>query len=202
LSPARGLSVSLSQLNIWNSIPDSMERIGGNKSLKWEQSAKLASRLTADGDVVATLTWAKNWGSLATAESAAGEWTLKRLGFLRPRITLRKTGSKSDYAVLSMNWGGGGHVAFSDGGIFELTRSGFWNPAWVVLDSSGGSFLSLKPDSGWRKKRADVKILSASIPEGKSELLAILAWYVVLLISDYDYDGGGATAAVMASSGF
>jgi hypothetical protein len=32
-------------------------------------------------------------------------------------------------------------------------------------------------------------------------LLAILGWYVIILISDYDYDGGGSVAAVMAASG-
>ena len=201
MNPARGISVSLSQLNIRSSIPNSMKRIGASKSLKWEQTGKLSSRLTADGDVVATLAWAKSWGSLATAETAAGEWTLKRLGFLRPRVTLREAGSESDYAVLSMNWAGDGRVAFSDLETFQLARSGFWNPEWVMLDSSGGAILSLKPDSGWRKKTADVRILSPSISD-KSELLAILAWYIVLLISDYDYDGGGATAAVMAASGF
>jgi hypothetical protein len=30
---------------------------------------------------------------------------------------------------------------------------------------------------------------------------AILSWYVIILISDYDYDGGGSIAAVRVASG-
>ena len=56
-------------------LPKSMKSLddAGLKSLKWEQSGKLASRLVAEGQTVATLTWAKSWGSLATGESADGE---------------------------------------------------------------------------------------------------------------------------------
>jgi hypothetical protein len=83
------------------------------KSLKWEQSGKLASRLVADGQTIATLSWAKSWGSLATGESAEGEWTFKRIGFLRPRVTVRETGSDADLAVFSISWTGDGTVVFS-----------------------------------------------------------------------------------------
>ena len=181
----------------------SLDAIGAD-SLRWEQSGKLESRLSADGEVAATLKWAKSWGSLATAESSDGEWTLKRAGFLRPRVTLRKIGSDSDFAVLAMNWAGEGQIAFSDSEVLQFKRSGFWNPEFSMLDSNGTRLLLLKPDSGWKRKRkAAVEISNvAGSSRNKMALLAIIAWYVVLLISEYDYDGGGATAAVMAASGF
>src|SRR6266849_9596869 len=77
-------------------------------------AGKLASRLLADGEVAATLTWARSWGSLATGKSGGSEWTFKRLGFLRPRVTVRGTGSDSNLAVLSINWAGEGA-----GGVFR-----------------------------------------------------------------------------------
>jgi hypothetical protein len=172
-----------------------------SKTLTWEQSGKLASKLSADGEVAATLTWARSWGSLATGKSGDSEWTFKRLGFLRPRVTVRETSSDSNLAVLSINWAGEGAVVFSDGETFQFKRSGFWHPEWAMLDSRGMRVFLLRPDSGWRKKRADVEFRGAAAPIKRTLLLAILAWYVIILISDYDYDGGGSVAAVMAASG-
>jgi hypothetical protein len=171
------------------------------KSLKWEQTGKLASRLVADGQTIATLSWAKSWGSLATGESAEGEWTFKRIGFLRPRVTVRETGSDADLAVFSISWTGDGTVVFSDVEIFQFKRSGFWHPEWSMSDSKGARQLLLRPDVGWKKKKADVEIDRSAISNKRTTLLAILGWYVIILVSDYDYDGGGSTAAVMAAMG-
>lgn len=172
-----------------------------SKSLTWEQSGKLASRLVVGGETVATLTWAKSWGSLATGESADGEWTLKRSGFLRPRVTVRENGADSNLAVLSIGWAGEGALVFSDGETFQLKRSGFWHPEWSILDSTGRRLLLLKPDLGWKKKQALVEVEDAAAVSKRTSLLAIVGWYVIILISDYDYDGGGSVAAVMAASG-
>jgi hypothetical protein len=186
---------------MWTFLPRCMKGLddASRKSLRWEQSGKLTSRLVADGQTLATLTWAKSWGSLAKGESAHGEWTFKRLGFLRPRVTVREAGSDSDLAVLSINWAGEGAVVFSDGETLQFARSGFWHPEWSMLDSTGGRLLSLKPDAGWKRKKADVEIEGASLGE-RPLLLAILGWYTIILISDYDYDVGGAVA-VMAATG-
>ena len=54
---------------------------------------------------------------------------------------------------------------------------------------------------GWKKKKADVEIDRSAISNKRTTLLAILGWYVIILVSDYDYDGGGSTAAVMAAMG-
>ena len=172
-----------------------------SKALKWEQSGKLASRLSADGEVAATLTWARSWGSLATGKSGDSEWTFKRLGFLRPRVTVREVGSDSNLAVLSLNWVGEGAVVFSDGEAFQFKRSGFWHPEWAMLDSRGVRVFLLRPDSGWRKRKADIEFPGEAALGNRALLLAILGWYVIILISDYDYDGGGSFAAVMAASG-
>jgi hypothetical protein len=150
------------------------------KSLKWEQSDKMASRLVADGQIVATLTWAKSWGSLATGESADGEWTLKRLGFLRPKVSVRENGSDSNLAVLSINWVGEGAVVFSDGEVFQFKRSGFWHPEWSMCNSRGQRLFLLKPDVGWKEMKADVEIEGAPILSKRTSILAILAWYVVI----------------------
>ncbi len=171
-----------------------------SKTLEWEQSGKLASRLVDDGEVAATLTWARGWGSLAIGKSGDSERTFERLGFLRPRETVREAGSEPNLAVLSINWAGEVAVVFSDGETFQFKRSGFRHPEWAMLDSRGVGVFLPRPDSSWRKK-ADVEIRGALVPSRRTPLLAILGWYVIILASDYDYDGGGSVAAVMAASG-
>jgi hypothetical protein len=54
---------------------------------------------------------------------------------------------------------------------------------------------------GLEKEEADVEIRGASAPSERNLLLAVLGWCVIILISDYDCDGGGTVAAVMAASG-
>jgi hypothetical protein len=51
------------------------------------------------------------------------------------------------------------------------------------------------------KKKADVEIENSTILNKRILLLTILSWYVIILISDYDYDGGGSIAAMMAATG-
>ncbi len=65
--------------------------------------------------VIATLTRPKLFGSLAVAELPDGSWTMKRAGFLQPRVTVRRQGSDEDYAVFRPRWTGSGDIEFSDG---------------------------------------------------------------------------------------
>ena len=90
---------------------------------------------------------------------------------------------------------------FSDGETFQFKRSGLWQPEWSMVDSRGMGMLLLRRDSGWKKNKADVEIWGASIPSKRALLLAILGWYVMIQIPDYDYDGGASMAAAMAASG-
>src|SRR5579871_3788918 len=54
-------------------------------------------------------------GSLARGETASGEWTFKREGFLHPRITVRKTGVDCNYGALSLSANGNGKLSLSGG---------------------------------------------------------------------------------------
>ena len=93
---------------------------------------------------------------------------IQALGFLRPRVTVRETGSDSNLAVLSINWTGEGAVVFSDGETFQFKRSGFWHPEWAMLDSRGLRVFLLRPDSGWRKKKADLEFRGAAPSSGRT----------------------------------
>ena len=54
-------------------------------ALKWVQPRARSPffELRSDDDVVATLSWEKTFGTLATAQTAEKTWTFKRVGFFR-----------------------------------------------------------------------------------------------------------------------
>ena len=60
-------------------------------ALRWirEREHPDAFSLMTGDRTVAVLEWAERGASLATLKSAAGEWTMKRGGFLNPHITVR-----------------------------------------------------------------------------------------------------------------
>jgi hypothetical protein len=161
------------------------------RALRWISSGKLESKLMADGRIIGILSWSNGTGSLATAESAEGRWTLKRAGFLRPRITAHEVGSESDYAVVLMGMGGDGALRLSGGQLFQFQRSGFWHPELNVLDDRSRTVIRLKIDRGRPEEEASVEIeeKNASRYAQNISFLAILGWYIVLLTSNYDSDG-------------
>ncbi len=157
-----------------------------SKSFEWTRSGKV-STLASDGQVYATVTWVKVWGSLAIGESADGRWTLKRVGFLRPRVTVRSEGSHSDLAVVTMDFGGGGKVAFSDASAFTFRRMGFWRPVLSLEDSTGRKVFTLTPSSRLGKRGATLKLEEeAARSSWRTSLLAVVAWYIGVLVTEYD----------------
>jgi hypothetical protein len=181
-----------------------MNRLSSTKSASfaWAKTGKLSWSLLSDGRTYATIKWAKRWGSLATGESADGKWTLKRAGFVKPRVTVRQAGSDSEVAVVQMDWSGGGLVTFSEGVRYQLRKAGFWKPEWVLFDSYERKIMVLKPHLGVRSAGASLEIQDGAVRSSwRASLLAIIAWYLSVLVSQYDYDGGASAAAVMAAIG-
>ena len=175
-----------------------MERLTSTKSttFEWTKSGKV-STLTSDGHVYAKVAWVKSWGSLATGESADGRWTLKRVGFLRPRVTVRIEGSQSDLAVGAMVWNGGGTVAFSDASSFSFRRVGFWHPEMVLADSMKSEVFKMTPSSGLVKQGATLELENeAARSSWRTSLLAIVGWYLSVLVAEYDQN-----VALIAAAG-
>ena len=174
-----------------------MERLPSTKSttFEWAKAGRV-STLTSDGRVYAKVTWASNWGSLATGESGDGRWTLKRVGFLRPRITVRIEGSQTDLAVVTMDWNGGGNVAFSDASAFSFKRVGFWHPELVLADSVGSKIFTMKPSSGVGRMGATLDLENEAVRSSwRTSLLAIVGWYLSVLVAEYDQSAALAAAA-------
>ena len=106
-----------------------------DQGLTWVKPRALRAeyQLIADGKALASLRWEKALGSLARAEAADGRWTFKRVGFLRPRVTVRAEGSVADVAMLEP---GTGILQFSDGHTYHWVYHQL--PGWGVGVCLGG----------------------------------------------------------------
>ncbi len=154
---------------------------------KWHQPEALQRfhRMTVDGQEAAILRFVKNWGgSLATAECAQGSWTLKRSGFLSPRITVRETGSESDLAVFNPKWTGGGQLQLASGRRYVLKSLSFWGGDWAFEDDRSVPVLTLHGPHGFLKNSGEITVNAAAADPAELTLLAVLIWYVRLLMNE------------------
>ncbi len=117
------------------------EVIGGE--LEWVQPSawKMQYELRAGEEIVATLRFRSSFGSFATAESADGCWTFKRVGFWQTRGTIRGCESENELATFKNNtWSGGGTLEMHDGRQF-LATTNFWQTN-LEFKTAAGEILS------------------------------------------------------------
>ena len=181
-------------------------------SLHWIQAGDLESQLIEEDSTIpfATLVWAKRWGILATGETTDGNWTFKRVGFLHPKVTVREVDSKSEVAVFTITWAGDGVLEIhSDGKKFVFKRTSMWHSEWILKRSDSDEILlTIKPDLGLtkvvtqRKIGAEVELGPGAIREPRLSLIALVTWYVIILMTydDYSSYASGITAAVTAAT--
>ncbi len=167
---------------------------------QWKQpeAVRRYHELSIDNQRVATLNFDKNWGgSLATAACEFGVWTLKRNGFLSPRITLRAQGAETDLAVFEPKWTGGGMLRFAAGRAYELKSLSMWGGDWAFVDERGAHLLTLHGPHGMVRNSGEITADLAAADAPTLYLLAIIAWYVNLLMAEDAAACAGASAACM-----
>jgi hypothetical protein len=160
--------------------------------------------LRAGDSLYATLRFEKAFGTLATAESADGVWTFKRVGFLNPRVTVRKVGAEANLAIYQPKFWGDGLLEFPDGRVFHWRSTNFWGTQWGFADWDGNSLFALKPGvdkpklSDLFKTQALVEVEAQGHALAELPLLVLLGWYLMILHQD---DAAAATAATTAAVG-
>ena len=134
-------------------------------------------------------------GISATGETTDGNWTFKRVGFLHPKVTVREVDSKSEVAVFTITWAGDGVLEIhSDGKKFVFKRTSMWHSEWILKRSDSDEILlTIKPDLGLtkvvtqRKIGAEVELGPGAIREPRLSLIALVTWYVIILMTYDDY---------------
>lgn len=152
-------------------------------SMRWlrRSESPLEFDLLASDQPLATLRWKGATGTLADAETAQGSWTLKRVGFLNPLVTVRAEGGTTDVARLSVHWNYH-RIDVVGGASYRFHRAGVLVPAWQVTDGSGRELLHVEPVREGRKLVGGAVIAPAESPRlAEFPLLVVLSWYFVVL---------------------
>jgi len=126
-------------------------------------------------------------GSLAKGETAHGEWTFKREGFLHPRITVRKTGADNNCGALVLSANGNGKLNLAWGEEFVFSTGGWLQSHWSFKRGAIESVRFSRDGSS-----ADVEILNPALAAETLSVLVLLGWYAPLLAAE--------EAAIIASS--
>lgn len=167
-----------------------------DRELTWIQPSarKRDYELRAGEEVIITLHWEKGWGSLATAASGGGRWTLKRAGFWHPHVTVRVAGSETDSAVFRAAWTGSGTLELSPTRQLRWASANFWHSQWTWQQADGTPLVHFKAKAGLTKIQGGVDVEAAALTLPELDLLVPLGWYLLVL---YHQD----SAAVAASAG-
>lgn len=136
--------------------------------------------VTAD-QKIASVSWAKEGGTLADAMSEDGRWSFKRGGFLHPRITARKDGS--DAAVFEPGMSGNGVVHLTSGHIFRWS-SNLWRGEWSWVNAAGKGGIKIRREFSMDTRQGRVEIIQDAIPRLEIPLLVLFGWYIVILLSE------------------
>jgi hypothetical protein len=144
--------------------------------LTWCKSSRFhhVYELRAGAEVLARLRWSKIVGSLALAEAGGNAWTLKRTGFLKPQVTLRKKDAQANLAVFTPDWHGTGQVAFVDGHKYEWARRESSDGEWVFSNPFGEELIQVRVATP-PLQQAD------ELSDAHATHLVLLGWYLLVL---------------------
>lgn len=87
---------------------------------------KMEYELRAGDMIAATLRFRSSFGSFATAASADGSWTFKRVGFWQTKVTVRANEAEADLAAFKSNTGSGGETLELPDGRKYPANTNFW----------------------------------------------------------------------------
>lgn len=160
-----------------------------NLPLFWVQPKAIERQfeLRSANRLFGNLRFESAWGTLATASSAAGNWTFKRVGFLNPRLTVRQAGATDDLALYWPKFWGDGWLEFVGGSRFHWKATNFWRTEWGFANEQEELLFLLKPGvekpklSDLLKTQAVVEIQPGGHHLAELPLLLMLGWYLMIL---------------------
>ncbi|OPY31733.1 MAG: hypothetical protein A4E32_01335 [Methanomassiliicoccales archaeon PtaU1.Bin124] len=161
-----------------------MHHLIGN-TLHWTQPGlSRVYELKAGEKIFGRLTFQSIFGSLASAETAEGNFTLKRQGFLQPSISLRRFGSDLDQGRMLMDgWHQGGVLHLADGSRYQFVKMGFLHPEWSFLDSTGRKLACVHVKWGF-KYQGEVTIEPFGRDDRNLLQLLMVGMYAIILMND------------------
>ncbi|HEY0602103.1 MAG TPA: hypothetical protein VGD58_04285 [Herpetosiphonaceae bacterium] len=149
--------------------------------LKWNQpkASKMEYELRSGDQLAATLRFRSSFGSFATAQSAGGCWTFKRVGFWQTKVTIRVCDSDTDIATFVNNWKGGGTLTLPDGRKL-LVSTNMWLSRFEIKNESDVALMRYNM-SGLIHLSSEVEIQPAAMELPELPWLVPFGWYLALL---------------------
>ncbi|MBN1248121.1 MAG: hypothetical protein JXC32_10720 [Anaerolineae bacterium] len=157
--------------------------------LCWVQPRTLSREfeLRNEAGTLATLTFETALGSLATARTSSGEWSLKRMGFFKPVVTVREAGEEANVAVYRPRWTGAEGDLELGGHQYRFKTSNFWATQFEIRDSADRLLISYHAGvkkhtfGDLFKTQAEVSVVQHGADPNELALLIIIGWYIIVL---------------------
>src|SRR5262245_51120332 len=168
------------------------------KEMSWVQprAMKKDFELQSGDDTIATLRFRSPFGSFATAETADGAWTLKRVGFWNPHLTVRIADTETQVASFkNKTWTDGGTLELANG-RFLRANSNFWNTKYEFKDANDEMLIRFVKVGGLLHLSSNVEIMPAGAKLDELPLLVVVGWYLTVTMHS---DAAGAAAAAAAA---
>jgi hypothetical protein len=166
-------------------IGGAMERLADviRRPLRWVQpriSQRLFELRSARG-TVATLSFRSAFGSFATASSAEGNWTFKRIGFWQTRATVRAEGEMADLAVFEPHtWSGGGTLRLADGRSILVTTN-LWQTK-IEFQLAEDHVLFRYRTEGFLRQESELEVMPSLDGMRERAWLLLFGWYLVVMM--------------------
>jgi len=181
-----------------------ISEFSGNKA-EWIQpeTSKRFFELQSGKTILATLSFRSMWGTLALAETADGNWTFKRVGFLNPRVTIRMADQPQDLAIYTPKFWGDGILSFQDGTSLSWKPINFWRTAWCFFDTNDSPLVDFHLGRE-KEKLSDILKTQANIEifflGAYRRWLPVLLPFGMYLLKLYQEDSAAAVIATSSTS--
>jgi hypothetical protein len=153
--------------------------------LQWGRTSlfKAEYELKSGEALIAGLRFRSVWGTLATAASAEGCWTFKRVGFWHTRVTIRPCDSEDQIATFQNNtWSEGGTLVFPDGRRYPANTN-FWQTQYEFKTEGGAPLIHYR-NRGIFNASAEVTILPEAQEVPELPWMVTLGWYLILMMQN------------------
>ncbi len=168
------------------------------RELKWiqPQVTRREFELRDGEEVVATLSFRSTFGSLATAQTAEGSWTFKRVGFWQTHVTICPAGSTDEIGAFRNNtWSAGGTLELPKGPAYRA-NSNMWATRYGFQDAAGEPLIQFTKIGGVFHRSSMVVVSPAAADLAEMPWMVALGWYLAIKMQD---DSAGAAAAAAAA---
>jgi hypothetical protein len=166
--------------------------------LQWVQPRLLDRHyeLRRGDEPVATLSFRSAFGSLAIARADGRSWSFKRVGFWKPRATVRVEGEPTDLATFAHDtWKGGGSLRLADGRVLRVTTN-MWQSKIEFLGPDEGALFQYETE-GFFRQEAVLTVMPGLAEMPEMPWLLLFGWYLVVML----HEDSAATVAVIAAAG-